>query len=121
MDRLYDLKVKELWQQGKLKQYYSELTQILKEYIGARYYFNAPELTTEELLSDRSKWNVADVDFNRVVWILTSADLVKFAHRKTDPNENSQNYDRVRDFVVATKPLEVEPDQQKEGADGTSS
>ena len=121
MDKLFALKEKKLWQNGKLKEYYSELTQILKEYIGARYRFNAPELTTEELLSDRSRWNVMDVDYNRVKWILTSADLVKFARHKTEPNENLQNYDRARDFVVATKPVEVEPDHPEEATDVSSS
>lgn len=101
--KLSELKLKKLWQNGFIKEYHSELTDILKEYIGNRWEFNAPEMTSEELLDHRAKWMTDEENYHLVRRVVTSADLVKFAKYKPEPSENEQNWEWVHSFVYATK------------------
>jgi len=102
--RLENLRIKKLWQNGFLKEYYSELTEIVKEYIGGLNNINAPEMTTFELLEIRSKWAVNDERFKQIKRILTSGDLVKFARYKADQHENENNLNQAFSYVDLTKP-----------------
>jgi len=102
--RLEDLRIKKLWQNGFLKEYYSELTEIVKEYIGGLYKINAPEMTTYELLEIKNKWAGNDEYFRQIKRILTSGDLVKFARYKADPHENEGNLTQAFSYVDLTKP-----------------
>lgn len=108
--RLDDLRVKRLWQNGFVKEYYVELTDILKDYIGGRYNIPAPEMTTAELLACPERWPTGDAGYRIVRRILTCGDLVKFARFKPDPHENDRNLETAYEFVSLTKPPEtVEP------------
>ena len=102
--RLDELRIKKLWQSGYLKEYHSELTEIVKEYIGGRYRIIAPEMTTHELLERKNRWAINDMFYKQVKRILTSGDLVKFARYKADAHENEGNLNLAFDFVDATKP-----------------
>ena len=54
MNGLEKLKGEKLWQAGKVKDYYTELTDIVRIYIEERYGVQAIEMTTEEIL-DRNE------------------------------------------------------------------
>jgi len=118
--RLSELKLKKLWQNGFLKEYHSELTDILKEYIGNRWEFNAPEMTSEELLYDRRNWQTSDELYHIIRRVLTSADLVKFAKYKPEPSENEQNWEWVHNFVYSTKSDETTPPTKETVTQGDS-
>ncbi len=104
--RLEELRVKKLWQNGYFKEYHSELTEIIKEYIGGRYNINAPEMTTCDLLENRDLWSGNNDHFRQVKRILSSGDLVKFARYKPDPTENDTNLNYAFRYVESTKPVE---------------
>ncbi|MFH0765170.1 MAG: hypothetical protein V2A61_01985 [Calditrichota bacterium] len=103
LNRLEELRLKKLWQNGYLKEYYSELTDIIKEYIGGRFNFIAPEMTTEELLEGRSRWAPDDERYLLIRRILTCGDLVKFAKFKPAPSENDRCWGAGFAYVEATK------------------
>ena len=50
LEKLEKLKEEKLWQQGKLKLYYSELSDITRQYIEQRFYINAMEQVTDEIM-----------------------------------------------------------------------
>ena len=50
LKELEKLKLKKLWQSGQVKQYYSELTDIIRTYIDGRYDINAMEMITADIL-----------------------------------------------------------------------
>ena len=102
--RLEELRLKKLWQNGYLKEYYSELTEIVKEYVGGRFGLNALEMTTTELLDCRARWNVDDPSYSAVRRMLTGSDLVKFAKFKPDPHENERHLEAAFALLEATKP-----------------
>ncbi len=54
LEELALLKEKQLWQQGLVKQYYSELTEILRRYFENRYRLPALEETTDEIVAGLS-------------------------------------------------------------------
>ncbi len=105
---LQSLKSKELWQSGNIKKYQSELTDIVRRYLGDRFNVNALEMTTDEI--SRALRN-KDFDTKHSVTlqrILTIADLVKFA-KATPPLEiNAEFMDEAVAFVESTKKEDVE-------------
>jgi len=111
--KLEELRVKKLWQDGRVKEYHSELTEIVKEYMGARYDFNALEMTSEELMDARAQWAVDDDALSRIRRILNIADFVKFAKFRPDPHDHEKSLELAFAYVEATRkkvtPL-VEPE-----------
>jgi len=103
MRRLEDLRIRKLWQDGKIKEYHSELTEIIKEYLGGRYGFNAPEMTSEELLDARDRWVQDDEGLSRIRRILSTADFVKFAKFKPSPHDHEKSLETAFAFVEATR------------------
>jgi hypothetical protein len=77
MKRLTELEAKTLWEKGFVKEYYSEVTEIVREYIEKEFFIPALESTTEELLVRMEKEEI--MDLIRLRRFLTLADLVKFA------------------------------------------
>ncbi len=104
MRRLEELRVKKLWQDGRPKEYHSELTDILKEYLEASYDFNALEMTSEELISVRSQWAPNDDLFGQMRRILSLADLVKFAKLTPLPHDHEKSLELAFSFVEKSRP-----------------
>lgn len=107
--RLLDsLDHKKLWQSGAVKQYYVELTDILRGYIEERFKTPAMELTTDELLTNTHNHKEMSKHYDELSQILTTADLAKFAKAQPLPFEHTQALEQTRKFVEATKPVIVE-------------
>ena len=97
-----------LWQNNKHKQYYTRLTDILREYLNGRYGIPAMEMTTEETLDELARWELPAKNFGHLKDILSTADLVKFAKYVPDGEYNEAAYSNAYYFVEDTKPTEVE-------------
>jgi hypothetical protein len=86
--QLEQLDKKLLWQNNKTKEYYSELTDILRTYIEKEFKVPALESTTGELIQALKKFkNESGIDISKKTIIklkdlLKEADLVKFAKSK---------------------------------------
>lgn len=104
LDKLSALKNKKLWEQGQVKAYHSELTDIVREYLEKRYNINALEQTSEEIFSGLRHLTIAEQDTNRLRQILLLADLVKFAKEQPLPGDNEQSMENAVNFVKHTKP-----------------
>lgn len=105
MRKLALLEEKKLWQQGETKAYYSELTDIIREYIEGRYQVAALESTTDEILSGLQDQSMPPAQMNKLTSLLQRADLVKFAKYKPEPSGQLQEMDTAREFVKVTKTL----------------
>lgn len=103
LEKLSQLKDKQLWQQGKIKEYQSELTFIIREYLEKRYHFSALEMTTGEIL----KAVPEEVNRLELKNILQIADLVKFAKASPPEDLHSQFLDKAFDLVHTTKKTET--------------
>lgn len=102
------LKEKKLWQEGKIKLYHTELTDILREYIEQRFQVMAHEQTSDEILSGL-KFVLTDAEaMIRLRKSLKTADLVKFAKHKPGFNENEMSLSYAQEFVSLTTEKEVQ-------------
>jgi len=104
------IKNEKLWQKGQIKQYQSQLTDVMRKYMEGRFNFPAMELSTTEILQTLKNIDLSDEKLKP--WtskILETADLAKFAKYEplADENENSLN---GAYFLVnqTTKPEETE-------------
>lgn len=97
------IKAQKLWQQNKVKEYYTRITYIIRWYIWQRYGVPALEETSEEILSNFRKKNLDNVNMMNLESLLTLADLVKFAKGDPNPDENIVHLDNAYDFVKQTK------------------
>ena len=96
-----------LWQNGRFKDYYSALTDILRRYIADRYEFGAMEMTTDEIIVALREQEMPDKSRRNLIEILRTADLVKFARVIPDEQYHEQAYLNAYYFVEETKAVEV--------------
>ncbi|WP_295669970.1 BatD family protein [uncultured Mucilaginibacter sp.] len=106
LNQLKQLKDKKLWQQEEVKQYYIELSDIIREYLEKRYAIKTHEKTTDEIFDSLKRIIITDTNRSKLRHILVLADLVKFAKEKPLPAENEESIEIAVDFVVATKQQE---------------
>ena len=118
LEELATLKEKKLWQQGLIKQYYSEATEIIRRYFENRYRFMALEQTTDEIMDDlRRHVQLPDL-LNETEGLLRRADLVKFAKYQPDIPEHEEMFSGALSIVDRTKaiPRPVNELKEKEAA-----
>lgn len=109
---LGELEKKQLWQTGRIKDYYSELTDILREYIEGRFRMPAMELTTDEFMQNVERHRELSRFQELLAGVLSTADLAKFAKAKPLPAEHISALENTRQFIVNTKPvIQNTPDQ----------
>ena len=107
LNELAILKDKELWENGKLKQYHSEISEILRTYLEERFQILALELPTYDILQNLKNRNLQKEDLIMLTAILQRADLAKYAKSKPTDSENNESMDLSVDFVKNTKAKEV--------------
>jgi large-conductance mechanosensitive channel len=104
--RLDVIKQQKLWQQGKNKEYYTQITDTLRYYIFRCYGVNAMEMTTNEILDIIKGENDARQVYDTLKQILLLADFVKFAKLHPLPDENDLSLKNAYLFVNQTKQAE---------------
>ena len=86
---------------GKVKAYYTALTDILRRYVGGRYGIDAMESTTDEILAQMGE--LSKENYNNLRTILQLSDIVKFAKGVPTEQENEQVWFDTYRFVEETK------------------
>lgn len=105
LDALEQLRQKKLWQSGRVKEYHSELTDILRHYIEERFEIMAVEMTSTEILDDVKKSDLPAQAIEKLTRVLHRADLVKFAKGNPLPDEHEDSFACSIDFIRATIPV----------------
>lgn len=111
--------------QDEFKQYYTELTGIVRSYLEEDVHVTALESTTAQLidklqlLKDAGQLKLDDQTIQQFKKILETADLVKFAKSKPATTVAEQDRKAVEELVVRThealpEPTEEELEQQEE-------
>ena len=105
---LKELKEKNLISNGKIKEYYYELSNIIRHYIENRFTLMAPERTTEEFLSEMADVQILEREHKRLIKkFLQQCDLVKFAKYGPDSNEIDGAFGAAKKLVDETKQNEI--------------
>jgi hypothetical protein len=105
--KLDDIKLKKLWQGGRIKEYHSDISDTLRDYIEKRFNVNAMEMTSGETLAVLKGVSEVDTAYDSLKQILQLADFVKFAKYKALPDENELSLMNAYIFVNNTKPAEI--------------
>ncbi|MFV8269168.1 hypothetical protein ACNQGP_04425 [Flavobacterium sp. GT2N3] len=110
------LEKKELWQKGEVKAYYSELTDIARNYIEEAIEIPAMESTTSELIqglraaSVKKKMTLSQEIIENLERVLKQADLVKFAKSKPLDFEITEDRNKIQKAILtldSSIPVEI--------------
>lgn len=93
---------------GKFKQFFIELSDILRHYLENRFYITAMEETTTEVLESIKEIELPDDSFEKAKEVLDLSDLVKFAKYEPQQQEIDRAVELSREFISLTR-LEFEP------------
>lgn len=114
------IKQQKLWQQGRGKEYYTEITDTLRRYINERFGITAMEMTSGEILDALRKDPEAKPVFESLKQIMNLADFVKFAKMNPLPDENDLSMTNAYLFVKNTKIEELPVvETEKASTDGS--
>lgn len=103
---LNNLEQKELVQKGEIKEYYSELTDIARNYIEEAIHIPAMESTTSELItaireaSTKKKMTLTPETVENLERVLRQADLVKFAKSKPLDFEITEDRNKIQKVIL---------------------
>lgn len=113
MQKIEQIKEEKIWQSEDSKEYYTQLTDTLRNYIKERYGFNAMEMTSFEIIQKLQEVNDEEA-IQELRELFQTADLVKFAKYSTLINENDRNLVNAIEYINQTKLEEPEQKPQPE-------
>jgi hypothetical protein len=106
LNSLHQLEEEKLWQKGKVKEYHSKITEIIRRYFEDRFYLPALELTTSEaMIRLKERYDTAEI-LQATDEFLNNADLVKFAKYNPVPDLNAEMMKQAYKIVEMTIPKE---------------
>ncbi|KPL19736.1 MAG: hypothetical protein AMJ92_02030 [candidate division Zixibacteria bacterium SM23_81] len=100
LDRIASLN---LIQRGLIKQFYTEISEAIKRYIGRRYRLQTMELTTAELVSAMEQASLSEEDVGIFKPFFQECDLVKFAKHIPLPDRIDGALEDARQLVLSTR------------------
>ena len=102
LEELKELLAKKLIEKEQLKDFYVELTMVVRRYIERQHHVRAPEQTTEEFLAAVSSDPHFDTTVvTRLKRFLEAADLVKFAAYQPNRDNISNSIDTAKDYITS--------------------
>lgn len=110
--QLKELKAMDLPGQGRIQEYYTRLSDIVRRYLENRFSLRAPEMTTEEFLDAVKRSSVLIEEHKDILKeFLSHCDMVKFARYGPSPLEMLDSYNAAERMVEQTRPQEEEAEE----------
>lgn len=103
---LKELKMKKLWQKGQVKDYYSEISMILRTYMDHQWNINAKEMVTDEIMAAIDDLELSSELNEELHGFLRLSDLVKYAKELPEIEKHEASLKNAYHFVRATDQLE---------------
>lgn len=97
------LKQKNLPQEGRFKQYYIELTEIVRRYYERMYDLNVMDMTTQELLYAFGRLELPEGLLDSMQAFFAHADLVKFARFTPDTDRAEEDFEEVHSAIEVVR------------------
>ena len=90
--------------EGRFKEYYSELSGIIRYYFENRFKIRAPEMTTEEFLWSLERSRDLKTDHKETLKkFMASCDIIKFAKHIPRVEEAEESFQFARQLIEETK------------------
>jgi hypothetical protein len=124
LESLDKLKASDLLERGEIKQFYIELSEIIRRYIGGRYFVVAMEMTTTEVLEGLANADLGEAIFNAFRRFLYQCDMVKFAKFRPGKETHTQMLELAGDLInrtsviLETEPAEGEVEEEENESEG---
>ncbi len=116
LSELEALRRKELWQKGRIKKYYTDMTDIVRRFLRNMYGISAAEMTTRQTLKafhGIDDWSEESESLLRQ--LLQKADMVKFAKSQPEAYEHDQAMQYAVDFIRKVAETHKINNPEKEG------
>jgi hypothetical protein len=107
-EALHRLMARQLIEQGLFKDFYLEISEIIKRYLGMRLRIISLERTTKEILDDLKSIGLSEIHYRTTRAFLEDCDLVKFAKYHPSHNEVEEVVQTAFGIVNTTK-VELSP------------
>ena len=101
-----------LWVPEKQKEFYSGVTDTLREYMAERYGIAAMEMTTSEIFKDMKQTDAPSDLLDELKDLFERADFVKFAKFTASDDDNAKVLPAAVRFVTSTYQTELEQEQE---------
>lgn len=109
LEKLDAIREEKIWQTGQVKEYHTQLTDVIREYIARRFDVSSIEQTSDETLTAmRPLLNDKRELYDQLRKMLQLADLVKFAKWTATPDENEMSLRSAYTFVKETSVQSLE-------------
>lgn len=103
LEELEQLACKECFAQGLVKFHYSELSEILRRYLSARYQIAAMEYTTTELINSLNVLKLGHEKIRIIRELFEECDIVKFARFVPESHRQNLSVQEAREIVEFTR------------------
>ncbi len=110
-EEIEKLRSAKLFEEARYKEFYFELSEILKRYFERRFPMPATKMTTVELYRHLKQSEIDPQTLSRFKNLFDRADLVKFAKVSPEKNWDSLDIEGALYLVQITKPKEPLPSQ----------
>lgn len=97
--KLAEVKANEAWKTSQVKEYYTVITGIAREYLEGQFDIDAVEMTTDEIVDSVKALNISEDTIRKFHDTLITADFVKFAKANPTVEQNERSYIHINDFV----------------------
>ena len=108
----------DLWEKNKYKLYYSEISDILRQFLSARFNFGAQKMTARELFKKLKSIPEFKFDFNILKNMQNSISLVKFARAVPTVEDRDQVLKTAREMIIENKETDLSKYQKNENKTG---
>ncbi len=116
--QLSEIKRDELWQNGRVKEYYSRLTDVMRLYMERQLNMPAMESTADEVAAMAYELKISKDLKKEVADLLELSVLVKYAKQTPGQKDHEAAFQTVAGFIESTKPREKEETVKEEVASG---
>lgn len=111
---LEKIRAQKLWQNGKQKQFYTGVTDTLRQYMADRYGIAALEETSNEIFADLRDKDIDAGLLDKVKELFATADFVKFAKHSASETENEEAIPTAVRFVNETFMQQMENEKKED-------
>lgn len=108
LNHLKEVEQQQLWQNGKHKLYYTEITDVIRKFLEYKFGIQAMEQTSDEIIQSLRLSSINKDLMSRIQNLFELADLIKFAKTTPLPQENEVAIQIAKQILIEEiKKLEV--------------
>lgn len=112
-EKLAEVKTSEAWKTANVKEYYTSITGIAREYLEGQFDIDAVEMTSDEIIDSVKALNISEHTLDKFRDTLVTADFVKFAKANPTAEQNERAFIDINDFVEDTFVFFQEEEKRK--------